>query len=165
MVKLTIIAGNKTTFASTFSLPPIRIGHVYDIQHISLIKCQFIILKIDIYRQGLWLIQFDALRLIWSKIRPEFFNFSFYRPDRPEFSKIEKKIKVLFFNFIFRDRSDSPKKTFRFLVRYINFTNTSNIWFPSWKYWLFLEGRSQGRFSRKSGTRTVEDTPPQSSNK
>ena len=45
-----------------------------------------------------------------KQIRPEVFNFSFYRPDRPEFSKIEKKIKVLFFNFIFRDRSDSPKK-------------------------------------------------------
>ena len=38
---------------------------------------------------------------------------------------MKKKIKVLFFNFIFRDRSDSPKKTSHFLVRYINFTNTS----------------------------------------
>ena len=45
----------------------------------------------------------------YISLRPEFFNFSFYRPDRPEFSKIEKKIKVLFFNFIFRVRSDSPK--------------------------------------------------------
>ena len=70
-----------------------------------------------------------------NNIRPEFFNFSFYRPDRPEFSKIEKKIKVLFFNFIFRVRSDSPKKRagkFRFLVRYINLPIPVSLrWFPS----------------------------------
>ena len=74
-------------------------------------------------------IQVHQDRGLLLKVRPEFFNFSFYRPDRPEFSKIEKKIKVLFFNFIFRDRSDTHKKKragkFCFLVRYINFTNTS----------------------------------------
>ena len=34
-------------------------------------------------------------------IRPEFFYFSFYRPSRPNFLEIEKKIKEIFFNFIF----------------------------------------------------------------
>ena len=67
----------------------------------------------------------------FGQVRPEFFNFSFYRPDRPEFLKIEKKIKVLFFNFIFRVRSDSPKK-FHFLIRYINLPiPVSFRWFPS----------------------------------
>ena len=34
-------------------------------------------------------------------LRPEFFYFSFYRPSRPNFLEIEKKIKEIFFNFIF----------------------------------------------------------------
>ena len=40
-------------------------------------------------------------------IRPEFFYFSFYRPSRPNFLEIEKKIKEIFFNFIFLFPSDS----------------------------------------------------------
>ena len=36
-----------------------------------------------------------------KKVRPEFFYFSFYRPSRPNFLEIEKKIKEIFFNFIF----------------------------------------------------------------
>ena len=35
--------------------------------------------------------------LVW----PEFFNFSFYRPSLPNFLEIEKKLKEIFFNFIF----------------------------------------------------------------
>ena len=42
-------------------------------------------------------------------VRPEFFNFSFYRPSRPNFLKIEKKIKEIFFNFIFVFPSDSSQ--------------------------------------------------------
>ena len=34
-------------------------------------------------------------------LRPEFFYFSFYRPSLPNFLEIEKKIKEIFFNFIF----------------------------------------------------------------
>ena len=40
-------------------------------------------------------------------LRPEFFYFSFYRPSLPYFLKIEKKIKEIFFNFIFLFPSDS----------------------------------------------------------
>ena len=40
-------------------------------------------------------------------LRPEFFYFSFYRPSRPNFLEIEKKIKEIFFNFIFLFPSDS----------------------------------------------------------
>ena len=43
----------------------------------------------------------------YSQIRPEFFYFSFYRPSRLNFLKIEKKIKDIFFNFIFVFSSDS----------------------------------------------------------
>ena len=39
--------------------------------------------------------------------RPEFFYFSFYRPSRPNFLEIEKKIKEIFFNFIFLFPSNS----------------------------------------------------------
>ena len=40
--------------------------------------------------------------------RPEFFYFSFYRPSRPNFWEIaKKKIKEIFFNFIFLFPSDS----------------------------------------------------------
>ena len=68
---------------------------------------------------------------LFSLLRLEYFNFSFYRPDRPEFSKIEKKIKVLFFNFIFRDRSDSP--FFSSLHKFYQY-QFSLCWFPSCKY-------------------------------
>ena len=40
-------------------------------------------------------------------VRPVFFYFSFYRPSRPKFLEIEKKIKENFFNFIFLFPSDS----------------------------------------------------------
>ena len=36
-----------------------------------------------------------------SIVRPEFFYFSFYRPSRPNFLEIEKKIKEIFFQFYF----------------------------------------------------------------
>ena len=36
-----------------------------------------------------------------SLIRPEFFYFSFYRPSRPIFLEIGKKIKEIFFIFFF----------------------------------------------------------------
>ena len=52
--------------------------------------------------------------LVWIKLceklgaypRPGFFYFSFYRPSRPNFLEIEKKIKEFFFNFIFLFPSD-----------------------------------------------------------
>ena len=52
------------------------------------------------------------LSAIYSKtvgflVRPEDFYFSFHRPSRPDFLKIEKKIKDIFFNFIFVFPSDS----------------------------------------------------------
>ena len=34
-------------------------------------------------------------------LRPEFFYFSFYRPSRPNFLEIEKKIKEIFFSILF----------------------------------------------------------------
>ena len=40
-------------------------------------------------------------------LRPEFFYFSFYRPSRPNFLEIEKKIKEISINFIFLFPSDS----------------------------------------------------------
>ena len=58
--------------------------------------------------------------VVLRSFRPEFFNFSFYRPDRPEFSKLKKK-KKYFFSILFF--VIAPAR--RYLVRYINFTNTS----------------------------------------
>ena len=42
-------------------------------------------------------VYFKSRILFW----PEFFYFSFNRPSRPNFLEIEKKIKEIFFNFIF----------------------------------------------------------------
>ena len=53
---------------------------------------------------------FDYIEEDLIYIRPEFFNFSFYRPYRPEFSKIEKKIKVFFFNLFFVIATTRSKK-------------------------------------------------------
>ena len=43
----------------------------------------------------------------YQQLGQSFFYFSFYRPFRPNFLKIEKKIKDIFFNFIFVFSSDS----------------------------------------------------------
>ena len=52
-----------------------------------------------------------------KKLRPEFFYFLFYRPSRPNFLEIEKKIKEIFFNSIFLFPSDSCSSVmfFRFV--------------------------------------------------
>ena len=99
---------------------------------------------------------FYVVLRILSSLRPEFFNFSFYRPDRPEFSKIEKKIKVLFFNFIFRDRSESPFCSSLHKFYQYQF---SLCWFPSCRYWLFLKGRSQGIVANRSTLARTELSP------
>ena len=49
-----------------------------------------------------------------KSLRPEFFYFSFYRPSRPNFLEIEKKIKEIFFNFIFLFPSDSCRSVMFF---------------------------------------------------
>ena len=39
--------------------------------------------------------------ILTDNIRPEFFYFSCYRPSRPNFLEIEKKIKEIFFSILF----------------------------------------------------------------
>ena len=45
--------------------------------------------------------QFDGCVMMHLNFRPEFFYFSFYKPSRPNFLEIEKKIKEIFFQFYF----------------------------------------------------------------